>query len=109
MPAAIHPADVPPSPPGQTYTAVAAGTWHSIASTSGGEIVAWGSVPQGQAVPAPPTGQTYTAIEAGPFHSLALTSGGQVVGWGSSGNSQLAFPTRQTYTGSPRAPSIPRH
>jgi alpha-tubulin suppressor-like RCC1 family protein len=65
-------------------TAIAAGTYHSLALKSDGTVVAWGcgrGVDLGQcSVPAGLSG--VTAIAAGSYHSLALKSDGTVVAWG---------------------------
>jgi alpha-tubulin suppressor-like RCC1 family protein len=81
---------------GTTVTAIAAGSAHSLAVTSTGSVLAWGSngaLQLGQpnattfsAVPVPvsiPSGVTITAVAGGEFHSLAVTSTGSVLAWGS--------------------------
>jgi hypothetical protein len=93
--------DVPPLPPGMTYTAVAAGL-HSVALRSDGTVVAWGNyfLPWNDA-PALPAGLTYTAVAAGYAHSLALRSDGAVVAWGDDAYGQTdvpALPTGLTYS-----------
>lgn len=72
---------LPEVPAGTRFTAIAAGTGHSLALESDGTVVAWGDNSHGQ-VP-PPTGLRHSvAIAAGWAHSLALQSDGTVVGWG---------------------------
>jgi hypothetical protein len=84
------------------YTAVAGGTYHSLALRSDGTVVAWGNNGNGQTnVPALPSGVTYTAVAGGVFHSLALRSDGTVVAWGNNGEGQTnvpALPSGVTYT-----------
>jgi hypothetical protein len=76
-------------PPGLSgVTAIAAGTYHSLALKSDGTVVAWGcgtafgnSGDYGQCrVPSGLSG--VTAIAAGFFHSLALRRDGTLVAWG---------------------------
>ncbi|MCN0181366.1 RCC1 domain-containing protein, partial [Salinispora arenicola] len=88
-------------PPGITVTAVAAGASHSLAITSTGTALAWGSNRQGQlgdgttvdsSTPASvslPPGITVTAVAAGASHSLAITSTGTALAWGDNSNGQL--------------------
>jgi hypothetical protein len=78
--------------PDTGFTAVAAGSWHTLGLTSDGVIIAWGDNGGGQCnVPAPDTG--FTAIAAGGRHSLALTSAGVIVAWGDNTYGQCAVPT----------------
>jgi len=70
---------------------LAAGYDHSLALTSGGQLVQWGdaSSAQREGLPkAPPPGQRWVALAAGSRHSLALTSGGQLVQWGGASSAQ---------------------
>jgi hypothetical protein len=65
--------------PAGTYTAIAAGNYHSLALKTDGTLVGWGNNGNGEAtVPA----GTYTAIAAGGSHSLALKADGTLVAWG---------------------------
>lgn len=60
-------------PSGVTYTAISAGTYHSVALTSRGQIVAVGQNDKGQLdLPAPPEGRVYTAIAAGGHRTVAI-------------------------------------
>jgi alpha-tubulin suppressor-like RCC1 family protein len=97
-------------PSGTTVTALASNTDHSLALTSTGGVLAWGSNSSGQLgnstltttysnTPVPvglPSGTTITAIAAGNFHSLALTTSGQVFAWGANGSGQLGNGTTTT-------------
>ena len=98
------PSNIPvavPAPPGVTFTAVAAGTSHSLALTSTGEVYAWGFNASGQlgdgttvdsptmSAVAMPNGDVVSSIATGAAHSLALTTGGQVFVWGSNVFGQL--------------------
>ena len=87
--------DVPALPAGLSYTAVAAGGFHSLALRSDGQVIAWGDNSNKQtdvtALPAG-LGLTYTAVAAGVYHSLALRSDGQVIVWGYDGNGLSTVP-----------------
>lgn len=73
------------------YTAVAAGSWHSLGLTTDGMIAAWGDNASGQcSVPAPNSG--FTAIAAGGQHSLALRAEGAIVAWGDNTFGQCTVP-----------------
>jgi len=76
-------------------TAVAGGSYHSLALRSSGTLVAWGYNGYGQAnVPARAT--NVTAIAAGAYHSLALRADGSVVAWGYNGYGQTDVPPAAT-------------
>ncbi|WP_338037175.1 hypothetical protein [Natronosporangium hydrolyticum] len=87
--------------PGVVVTQVAAGSAHSLALTTTGQVLAWGANGFGQlgdgtndsdVVPvevSQPGGLTVSAIAAGSVHSLAVTATGQVIAWGAAGNGQL--------------------
>ena len=93
-----------------TYTAVAAGSSHSVGLRSDGQIVVWGNPDpwgywgnyQGIAnVPPLPSDMVYTAVAAGGLHSLALRSDGGAVAWGYNSDGQTvvpALPAGVTYT-----------
>jgi alpha-tubulin suppressor-like RCC1 family protein len=105
-------------PSGTTVTGIAGGSNHSLALTSSGQVLAWGSNVQGQlgngtttnsSTPVAvslPSGTTVTAIAGGGFHSLALTSTGQVLAWGFNASGQLGNGT-PTNSSSPVAVSLP--
>lgn len=90
------------APAGVTFTAVAAGTGHSLALGSDGQVYAWGFGASGQlgnsafadsTTPVPVAltpGTSVASIAAGGSHSLALTTSGQVLAWGSDVFGQLA-------------------
>ncbi|MDW5328856.1 hypothetical protein R6Y94_34275 [Plantactinospora sp. KLBMP9567] len=88
-------------PGGTTVTSLAAGLLHSLAVTSAGQALAWGSNSVGQlgdgtitnrSTPVSvslPAGTTVTAVAGGSVHSLAATSTGLVLGWGRNNYGQL--------------------
>ena len=88
-------------PAGTTITAVAAGSAQSLALTTSGTVLAWGSNLYGQlgdgtttdrTVPVPvdlPSGTLVTAVAAGATTSYALTSSGSLYAWGANYNGQL--------------------
>jgi alpha-tubulin suppressor-like RCC1 family protein len=92
------------TPAGVTFTAIAAGTGHSLALASDGQVYAWGFGASGQLgdgakldslTPVEvsiPTGTTISSIAAGGSHSLALSDAGLVFAWGSNVFGQLASP-----------------
>ena len=105
-------------PSGITVTAIAGGQSHSLALTSTGQVLAWGSNSYGQlgngsttnsSTPVAvslPSGTTVTAIAAGDGHSLALTSSGQVLAWGWNFYGQLGNGTT-TNSSTPVPVSLP--
>ncbi len=86
---------------GTTITSVRAGCDNSLALTSTGQVLAWGSNDFGQlgngteassdtpVMVSLPAGTTVTAIRAGCQYSLALTSTGQVLAWGLNNHGQF--------------------
>ena len=73
-------------------TQIAAGGAHSLALTSNGTVLAWGSNANGQT--SVPTGlRNVVQIAAGQNHSLALTANGSIVAWGNNSAGQTAIPT----------------
>ena len=88
-------------PAGTTVTALATGGKHSLALTSAGTVLAWGSNHFGQlgdgktvdshtpVQVSMPNGTVVTAIAAGGSHSLAVTAAGTVFSWGENQYGQL--------------------
>ena len=89
---------------GKTVIAIAAGTSHSLAVTSDGQVHAWGLGSSGQLGTGSPydsfgpvavntsgvlAGKSVTAIAAGGSHSLAIDSNGTGYAWGSNSSGQL--------------------
>jgi alpha-tubulin suppressor-like RCC1 family protein len=105
-------------PSGTTVTAIAGGSYHSLALTSGGQVLAWGSNYYGElgnstitnsSTPVQvslPSGTTVIAIAAGGFHSLALTASGQVLAWGHNSSGELGNGTT-TNSNTPVQVSLP--
>jgi alpha-tubulin suppressor-like RCC1 family protein len=105
-------------PSGTTVTAIAGGGFHSLALTSGGQVLAWGNNGSGQlgngtttnsSTPVQvslPSGTTVTAIAGGAGHSLAVTSSGQVLAWGRNFEGQLGNGTT-TSSSTPVQVSLP--
>jgi alpha-tubulin suppressor-like RCC1 family protein len=97
-------------PSGVQVTSAAAGSSHSLAITSAGSMLAWGTNSLGQlgngthtstTTPvqvALPTGTSVTQASAGTSFSLAVTSAGGVLAWGGNGNGQLGDGTTTTRT-----------
>ena len=76
-------------------TAIATGTFHTLALRSNRTVVGWGVNDAGQrSIPAGLSG--VTAIAAGRYHSLALKSDGTVVAWGDAGAPQSVVPAGLT-------------
>ena len=91
------------TPEGTGYTAIAAGTWHSLALKADGSIVSWGSDVEGQVSQAP-AGTGYTAVAAGGYHSLALKALVPVPGFSATpvtGFNPLTVTFTDTSTGAP--------
>jgi len=89
LPATAHALTVPQAT--QAAAKISAGYAHSLAVTSAGTVVAWGSNDSGQAVV--PSGLSgVIAVAAGGSHSLALTSAGTVVVWGANDSAQATVP-----------------
>ncbi|HTF88128.1 MAG TPA: hypothetical protein VK843_06930, partial [Planctomycetota bacterium] len=85
--------NVLPLPAGLTYTAIAAGDYHTLARRSDGSLVAWGNNGVGQCnVPALPVGLSYTNFAASLEHTVAIRSDGSVVAWGSNTAGQCNVP-----------------
>lgn len=105
---------------GTTITSVRTGCDNSLALTSTGQVLAWGSNGFGQlgdgtttssdtpVMVSLPPGTTVTAIRAGCQFSLALTSTGQVLGWGLNGHGQLGNGTT-TNSDTPVPVRLPGH
>jgi alpha-tubulin suppressor-like RCC1 family protein len=88
-------------PTGITVTALAAGSWHSLALGSDGTVYAWGLNGDGElgdgttterltpVTVALPTGVKATAVSADYLYSLALGSDGTAYAWGANVAGQL--------------------
>jgi alpha-tubulin suppressor-like RCC1 family protein len=90
-------------PPGTTVKAISAGSDYSLAVTTTGHLLAWGSNVMGQlgtgapsgpvAAPVPvtvlPPGTAVTAVAAGWTTSHVITRGGGVLSWGDGAGGQL--------------------
>ena len=88
---------MPPLPPGRTYTRVSAGSFHTLAVRSDGQVVAFGENSLGQCdVPPLPAGHRYLDVAAGDLHSLALRTDGHIVAWGANQYGQCNAPPPPT-------------
>jgi alpha-tubulin suppressor-like RCC1 family protein len=97
-------------PSGVQVTSAAAGSSHTLAVTSTGSMLAWGTNSLGQlgngthtSTTTPvqvtlPAGTSVTQASAGTSFSLAVTSAGGVLAWGGNGNGQLGDGTTTTRT-----------
>ena len=74
-------------PKGTDFTAIAAGSYHSLALHSTGAVEAFGWSEYGQTTV--PSG-TYKAIDPGFIHSIGLLSSGALAGWGDNDNGQIS-------------------
>jgi YD repeat-containing protein len=105
-------------PAGTTFTAIAGGSYHSIALDSNGRAWAWGFNPSGQlgnttttsssspVAVSTPSGVVFTAVAGGSDHCLALDSSGHAWAWGNNFVGQLGNGT-MTNSSSPVAVSMP--
>ncbi|WP_025617523.1 Ig-like domain repeat protein [Salinispora cortesiana] len=105
-------------PADTTVAAVAAGERHSLALTSAGALLAWGSnyegqlgngtiVSSGEPVPVRlPAGVRVVAVAVGANHSVALTSTGSLLAWGANNSGQLGNGT-VTSSSTPIAVRLP--
>ena len=90
-------------PAGASWSAVAAGGYHSLAITTTGVLYGWGLNSAGQlgtsstttvssaVLVSGPAGASWTAIAAGASHSLGITSAGRLYGWGSNTSGQAGI------------------
>lgn len=93
-------------PAGMTVKSASAGSYHSLALTSGGQVLAWGSNTRGElgdgstagrALPGKvrlPSGVKARAALAGCHDSMALTTTGRVLTWGNNDFGELGNGTR---------------
>jgi alpha-tubulin suppressor-like RCC1 family protein len=101
-------------------TAIAGGEFNSLALTSSGQVLAWGSNHDGElgngtlvarsntpVAVSQPSGTSVTAIAGGGFHDLARTSTGQVLAWGLNTSGQLGNGTTTIQSNLPVAVSLP--
>ena len=86
--------------PTGTFSAVAAGGWHSVAIRTDGTLVSWGFNGFGGAdgvVNNTPAG-IFSAIAAGSAHSLAIRPNGTLVSWGSDQAGQVSATPAETFS-----------
>ena len=104
------------------FTQVSAGSNHSLALDSDGNLYSWGVNFYGQlgmggtdfgqhytpnkgSMPA--DGTKFTQISTGYYHSLALGSDGNVYSWGDNSKGQLGRSASEGYDGTPRKVNLP--
>lgn len=97
-------APVAVSIPAVSWVSVAAGHYHSMATTITGILYAWGLNVYGQlgnlssttknspVLVSTPVVTSWTSIAAGDGISISITSGSQLYGWGSNSNYQVGYP-----------------
>ncbi|HPS03570.1 MAG TPA: hypothetical protein PLA90_18710, partial [Candidatus Sumerlaeota bacterium] len=78
--------------PNTSFTAVTAGTNHSLGLRADGTVVAWGNNQYGQCNP-PTTNTGITAIASGSLHNLCLNAEGAIQAWGHNGYGQCKEPS----------------
>src|SRR6476619_562131 len=82
------------APAGTTWTAVAAGQFHTVALDSAGHVTVWGDDSDGQTdVPVALADKRVVAIAGCLNHSLALTADGALFAWGDNGDGETTIPT----------------
>jgi alpha-tubulin suppressor-like RCC1 family protein len=96
-------------PRGVKVTSASAGLQHSLALTTTGRVLAWGSNQGGQLGDGTLTGRNtpvfvhlpraahIVAIAAGRYHSLALTRGGKILAWGDGSVGALGTGTNDSH------------
>ena len=103
------------------FTQISAGTNHSLALDSDGNLYSWGynyygqlgmgNINSGQFTPSkgsmPADGTKFTQISAGYFHSLALGSDGNVYSWGDNSKGQLGRSISGTQDSTPGKVNLP--
>ena len=79
---------------GALFTAIAAGSFNSLAITSDRTIVAWDDNASGQSFP--PSLSNVVAVAAGSGHMLALKNDGTLAAWGFNNFGQATVPAGLT-------------
>lgn len=98
--------------PQENIVQIAAGSYHSLAISTNGSLMAWGSNAGGVLGDGTTVDKYYPTlinypektleIAAGSYHSLMLTASGKVLSWGNNWNSQLGNgTTSSSYTPTP--------
>jgi hypothetical protein len=85
------------APPGESFTAIAGGDWHSLGLRTDGSLLVWGrNTSDLYNVPA---GNNFVKIASGWYHCLALRNNGSIAVWGNNQFGQSNGPSGYNFAG----------